>query len=221
MPKLVPIVEGDGEVNALPILIRRLLQEVFQDYSWQVLSPHNAKGCANLTIPHGIERLVQRVVQAGPCDAILVLLDCDAAESLFKSKILKHRDCPYHLAQHLAERIQRTAPPVSAVVTVAKWEYEVWLLASLEHITTNTKYSHLAQHPMPNDIEAIPSPKKWFKDRFPQRYPYAETFDQAKMTALIDIPTVYARSRSFRRLQHAIEQLREAHEQATLIVTPL
>ena len=32
MPTLVPIVEGDGEIEAFPLLLRRLLNEVYQRY---------------------------------------------------------------------------------------------------------------------------------------------------------------------------------------------
>lgn len=45
MPSIVPIVEGDGEVTALPSLLRRLLYEEFMVYDWQILHPKNAHGC--------------------------------------------------------------------------------------------------------------------------------------------------------------------------------
>jgi len=61
MAKLVPIVEGDGEVEAVPVLLRRLSSEVCGFHDLEILRPKNAHGCGGLTKPGGVERFVQFV----------------------------------------------------------------------------------------------------------------------------------------------------------------
>ena len=42
MPALVPIVEGDGDIKAVPILLRRILHEWFEYIRWNVARPMKA-----------------------------------------------------------------------------------------------------------------------------------------------------------------------------------
>lgn len=81
MPKLVPIVEGDGEVEALPLLLRHLFSEVYQTYDFEIAKPKNAHGCGSLTTFNGIERFVEYALIEPDCDVVLVLIDNDAAIS--------------------------------------------------------------------------------------------------------------------------------------------
>ena len=55
MPKIVPIVEGDGEVEAVPALLSKLLAEM-QRFDIYVGDIANAHGCGNLTRPGRWER---------------------------------------------------------------------------------------------------------------------------------------------------------------------
>ena len=61
MPKLVPIIEGDGEVTALPALLRRLLEVELdahpQSLRWGIAKPKNAFGCGGLTGDKGKDEL--------------------------------------------------------------------------------------------------------------------------------------------------------------------
>jgi len=47
VPKIIPIVEGDGEVTAVPALLRKILVQATR-YDIQIARPKNANGRGNL-----------------------------------------------------------------------------------------------------------------------------------------------------------------------------
>lgn len=210
MAKIVPVVEGDGEVEAAPILLRKLLDER-QRWDVQIARPKNTNGRGNLTKPGGLERFVQVAWLEPDCGTVLVLIDAD-------------KDCARELAEGFARRIQAIGVRRSVVVVVAACEYEAWFLASLETIAGRDLQGRPglpAGLQYPQDVEAIVGVKGWLSRQFPGGRIYKESLDQAPMTRLLDTTRVRERSRSFRRLCHAIEQALEAIDSGQVIVTPL
>jgi len=217
MPKIVPVVEGDGEERALPLLLRRLLQEHLNEYGFTIAKPKNARGCGRLTAENGIERYVLHALKEPDCVGVFVLLDNDAARGLYKRGDLED-DCAPCFAHYLAERVQAIRPSCPVVVVVARWEYEAWLLASLETVgpvvglPENLAYA--------GDVEAIQAAKGQIETYMPPGQKYLETRDQVRMTANLDFARVRARSRSFRRLENALGQIIDAYLKDAVIVTP-
>lgn len=77
MLNIVVIVEGDGEREAFPFLIRRLLQER-QCWNISVSKPViNTHGIGNITKENGLERFLKLAIRRPSCDAILILMDTD------------------------------------------------------------------------------------------------------------------------------------------------
>jgi hypothetical protein len=214
MPKIAPIVEGDGEVSAVPLLLRRLLYEELQAYDWTILRPKNAHGSGGLTTENGIERFIRYALLEPECDAVLVLVDSDASQGLPETEKPKD-DCAPAFAKILARRISALNPPIPVVVIVARWEYEAWLLASLETLEIPTT------SPYEGNVEEVRSPKGWIEARLPAGQKYRETIDQVALTSKLDIKLVEQRSRSFRRLKNALSQILEATQQKRSIITPL
>lgn len=66
MPKIVPIVEGDGEVDAVPKLLWKLLAEK-QRWDIQVTRARNAHGCENLKKHGGLESFIERAWREPDC----------------------------------------------------------------------------------------------------------------------------------------------------------
>jgi hypothetical protein len=217
MPKLIPIVEGDGEVEALPLLLRRLFYEIYQVYDFEVAKPKNAHGCGSLTKSDGVERFVSYALLEPDCEAVLVLIDNDAVVGLEQGEL--EEDCAPAFAQYLARRIQALHPGKPVVVVVARWEYEAWFLASLE--TVGQRIGLPAGTVYEGDVEAERSAKGWIDNRLSPEQKYSETRDQVAMTAGLDLERVDRRSRSFRRLKHALEQLIDAYLRGEVIITPL
>lgn len=213
MPVIVPIVEGVGEVEAVPLLLRRLLQEEFARYDWQVAKPKNAHGCGNLLTPGGLEKFLQYAQLESTCAAVLVLMDGDSVEVLPPDQ-RPEEDCAPGFAQLLARRAAAIQPQVPVVIVVATWEYEAWFLASIETMEITGLSSYHAA------MADTRSPKGWIDRHLPPGQKYLETIDQAKMTHKLDFRRVEERSRSFRRLKNALSQLLEAHRENRAIVTP-
>jgi len=218
MLTLVPIIEGDGEVSALPLLLRRLSQEVYQEYDLHIARPKNAHGCGNLTAPDQIERFVAYALSEPECDGVLVLIDNDAVRGLVDSNVLDD-DCAPAFAHYLATRIQAIHPAKPVAIVVARWEYETWFLASLETVGAIVGVPEGMIYE--GNVEAERSAKGWIGRRLPPGRKYSETRDQARMTAYLNLESAAHRSRSFRRLRHALEQLIDAHLGDELVVTPL
>ena len=216
MPRLVPIVEGDGEVTAVPEQLRRLLYDELEQYEWVVVKPKNAHGVGGLIKPGGIERFVQYALSEPDCSGVLVLLDGDAVGSI--APALRPDDCSPALAKFLTQRINELNPRVPIVVVIARWEYEAWFLASLE--TISPQFFSEETH-FDGEVEEQRSPKGWLNARFPPGRKYSETRDQVRMTTIMQFDLVEQRSRSFKRLRDAIDEILQAHANGEGLVTPL
>jgi len=220
--KLTPIVEGPGEERALPILLRRLLLEKFglNPADIQILPPKNARGCGQLTNADpkaGIERYVRHAIKE-QCDCVLVLIDNDPAKRLKRDRVIQD-DCAPEFAHYLVQRLRNIYCAKPVVVVVARWEYEAWFLANLERIGSLVGIAEGVV--FEGDVESVGSPKGWIARRLPPGRSYSETVDQPALTRVLDLDVVAQRSRSFRRLQHALEELIEATLQNQPLVTPL
>src|SRR5438067_1801215 len=121
MPKIVPIVEGDGEVEAVPLLLGKLVAGMRRPEIGISRPPLSAGSCANLTRAGGLEGFIQIAALRSDCAAILVLMDAD-------------KGCPLKIAQDFVGRINSLGTKHPVVVVIANCEYEAWILASLESI---------------------------------------------------------------------------------------
>jgi hypothetical protein len=213
--KFYSIVEGQGDVEALPLLLKKIFAEEFigiHKFKYNFAIPYDAKGKGNLTIEEagkGIERFLEIARLESDCAGVLVLIDADKEDV----------KCPPKLAKNLAERSRKLGLPFPVAIVVAVCEYESWLLANIENI--DSKYF---ESPAPISYEGNPeeecSAKGWLKRHMPQDFPYQETTHQAKMSASIDITATFQRCRSFERLVHAIEELLHAVDEGKNIVSP-
>ena len=158
MPGIVPIVEGPGDKDAAPILLRRLLHERMCRYDIGVLQPKMAKGRPRL-IQYMESFLGYARITPG-CDAILVLLDAD-------------KKCPREFGVELAHRAGGAGVGIPIAVVCANPEYENWFLASDDAFA--------------GDVEEYGGAKEWLsRNKMPQGLAYKETQDQVKFSAAID-----------------------------------
>ncbi len=192
MKTIISIVEGPGDVSALPVLLTKI-------NDWETTSlilprPKNANGRPNILKESGLERFLELARREPQCDGVLVLLDAD-------------EDCAMIFAQGLAQRASVLGLPFPVAIVCAKCEYETWFLASLETIAgeARTDIPKGVQYLEP--VEERVSAKGWLKRQMPRGCIYKEMQHQAKMTSLLEPGLVRAKSRSFRRLEHALQEL--------------
>ncbi len=144
-------------------------------------------------------------------DAVLVLLDAE-------------EDCPFQEIVTLVDRVVALNLSIPVAVVYAKSEYETWFISNLSEnrgggIRARLNISHSVN--APESVEYIRGAKEWLERHMPVDQGYKETADQEPLTHHIDLDLAYSRSRSFRRLCHAIEELVDAIDNSTRAVTPM
>jgi hypothetical protein len=194
MTTIIPVVEGPGDVAALPELLGRILLERFNRTDVIVAQGKSRVVTANgrQKLESKLENFLQHAQNKPECDAILVLLDADD-------------DCPVNLAQGILKRCEQLGLTSPVEIVCAHREYESWFLASLDTIKGQRGISDTAA--LSHDAEDVQNPKQWLTNQMPPGRAYKETTHQAPLTQHIDIGMAHNNSRSFRRLCHALELL--------------
>ena len=206
-PSIATIVEGKGEQHAVPGLVRRILAQ-YERYDLQVPPSKVTNTKSNLL--NKFEKFLRYALIDG-CAAILVLLDADD-------------ECPRTEVVDLVRKVTALNLDVPVAIVYAKCEYETWFICSLSSDQGDKIRERLelpAHVTAPENAEKIRNAKGWLTERMPRHRSYKEISDQAPLTHHIELDLVRSRSRSFRRLCHAIEELLQAVDLGEATVTPL
>jgi len=109
--RIATVVEGQGEVAAMPVLLRRLAEQINPQLYVESPRPHRvARG--TFLRAGGVENAVATLVeQVGPSAGILMVVDADD-------------DCPAKLGPALVERARRTRSDVQTDAVTARREFE-------------------------------------------------------------------------------------------------
>jgi hypothetical protein len=226
--RLVLFVEGQGEREAVPVLVKRLLTEIG---GWSHLAlpddprPFVVGNVADLTKNNGKDWIdyLNAARKRTNLGAVLLVQDGDI------TPIRGEEFCPAWFGARLGEWARAAgAGTLFSVATVfACQEYESWMLACAEQ---------LAGQPLPDgrpgirsgttapagDLEQNPrDAKKWFRGCMDGGYKPIP--DQRLLTQLMvnHLDAVRQRGlRSFRRLENALQQLVNAVRTGIHVVTP-
>jgi hypothetical protein len=186
------IVEGYGEVEAVPTLIRRIAAML--DPSLVIRVPQPIRVPRSKLVKSGeLERyVVVGALKVGTPGAILIVLDSDD-------------DCPRDLGPELLRRATAARSDFSFGVVLAKREFEAWFLASAESLQGVRGLPPDLQPPP--DPESIRDAKGWLSNRMPRGQSYKETEHQAALTAQFNLDSARQRSRSFDKCYREIVRL--------------
>ncbi|MBN1103381.1 MAG: DUF4276 family protein [Deltaproteobacteria bacterium] len=195
--RIAAIVEGHGEVEAVPILIRRIAADRHPDASVDV-NPVLRVPASLLRKEGDLERRIEYASRKlGGRGAILVLLDCDWEDC-----------CPAEEAPRLLLRARNARGDLPVAVVLAKREYEAWFIASAESLRGKRR---LPPDLLPAvDAEAVRGAKEWLSQHMPRQAPYAETTDQPAMTALFDMAAARGAADSFDKCYREIAAILDA-----------
>lgn len=181
---ILPIVEGHGEVTAVPILIRRIVAQYAPEVYAQVGQVIRVKR-TGLIQPGGVERTVELAARKTTAtDGILILLDADD-------------DCPREIAEQLLARARAARADRAISVVAANREYEAWFLAAARSLRGKRGLADDLEPPP--DPEAIRDAKGWLANRTTQGFSYKPTIDQPALTHLFDVEQACT-ARSFRKI---------------------
>lgn len=172
--RVAAIVEGHGEVKALPILIQRIAREWDKEQTVVVDQPYRvpASSLKKDGVLEGYIELAAR--KLGGKGGILVLLDCDWDDG-----------CPRFDGPAWLERVRRARPNMPISLVFAYKEYEAWFIAAAESIRGRCGLSKTLEPP-PNP-EQIRGAKEWLSNHMPANRPYSQTMDQPALTRIIDL----------------------------------
>lgn len=191
MLRIASIVEGHGECEAVPILIRRIAQTVDPAVAVSI-HPVLRVPASRLVKQGEIERAIELAARKNFGEgAILVLLDCEDG-------------CPATEAPDLLRRATAARPGLPVSVVLAKREYEAWFLAAAQSLRGHRGLpADLANPPSP---EAIRGAKEWLSDRMAPNRSYSESSDQPALTSIFDMEAA-RRSDSFDKCYREVIRL--------------
>ena len=199
-----PIVEGHGEVDAVPVLLRRL-RDLAQVYPLEVNSPirrHYSDFFDEQQV-----RKAMRIALKQDCDAILLMVDGDG-----------DHDCPRVQAPKILGWAQAEAAGKPCAVVMAYREFEAWFLASIESLRGKRGIRADAEsHPDPEEPRGA---KAQLEERMKAGRSYSETADQPAISAEFDMKPTYEKCRSFRHLVKVFGELSTAGGSAPTIAWP-
>ncbi len=178
-----PIVEGDGEVGAVRVLLRRLVVAA-NAYPLDVNLPIRRQR-TELMREDGLRDAARMARRQRDCAAILIMFDSDD-------------DCPKVIAPRMQAWAESEASPIPCFVVMATREYEAWFLATIESLRgARGIRADATSHPYP---ESPRGAKEELRKRMIRNRKYNERADQPALTAQFDMATAHQRCRSFRRM---------------------
>ena len=185
MISVASIVEGDGEVAALPVLLRRLSDWRTPGVPVTLLKPIRVRRDRFLRRDDEFRRhLLLAANKCGEAGWILLLIDADD-------------DCAATLGADIVTRASVAVPHRRVAVVLANREYEAWFIASAAALSGKRGFTFGCESSV--DAEQPRDAKKWMADRMPNRG-YHETTDQPASSAHLDLEQAFGGSRSFRKL---------------------
>lgn len=181
---ICPIVEGHGEEEAVPHLIRRIYCEYGEGAPPEINKPIRVKPSSFIKDAAYFQKYVSlaSMKAASKNGKVLILLDCDD-------------DCPASLGPKLLADARRVRSDVPIIVALAAREYESWFLAAADSLRG---YKGLSETMIaPENFEQIRGAKEWLSQRMSLNY--SPIHHQAAFTMKFDL-SMARKSASFDRL---------------------
>lgn len=205
--RVAVIVEGYGDVAAVPVLLRRignkLLSRSFIDVCQPIRIPRSRltkyDSQQNAVLPNEAELGRALELAMGKIEAqsdnplpnlILFLFDANG-------------DCPAELAPVILRYAASRVPGCDVACVMPNPEYETWFVGAAESLDD---YLRIAPgDPIPDNPEVQKTRKAWIEKRF-KSVKYSETADQPALTACMDLDLCRKRCPSFDKLCRELEK---------------
>jgi hypothetical protein len=186
---IVPIVEGYGDVKAVPVLLRRLsslaIAQIRIGRPWRFSR-------TKLADEVELKRIARAASLQEDCAAVVVILDEDD-------------DLACELGPRVATWLREELPAIPTGVTIARREMESWFLGAIESLRGRRGISADAQ--LLADPESIRNAKKELEQTMARGRSYHETADQAAFADLMDMQLAFRNCSSFRKLVRDLNRI--------------
>ena len=193
MKRILPVVEGDGDLKAVPELVRRVAHGLGH-YDVIVERPHK-RGDLPKVLSRFEDYFSVALLEACP---ILWVMDYDCADC---DDQMSHVQALHARAESLAQ-----GTPFEFVFMVQ--EFETLFLA--DHETTRKVLDNISGTCVfPTDPEQVRDAKGWISSARPKGSSYKPTQHQQKIASQIDLARLRTRSPSFMPFHAAVQRLVE------------
>lgn len=190
MPRILLIVEGEGEVAAAPILARRVLGELYGVYGWE-FDVQRRKDIEHLRA-RGWEHF-RRYLAAAYYEElpILWMLDCDDG-------------CVIDYLKAIYEQVPTVG--IRQPLAFCFWvrEYETMFLYDPDHVREKLGIDQLN---VPSPPESKRSAKEHISAQMPPDRSYSPRIEQPALTAILSLQDVREKYHSFRHFEKALNWL--------------
>ena len=194
--KIGCIVEGQGDVEAVPVLIRRVAADLYPEL---LIITHPIRVNRNRIVK--VDNLEETIDVAsrkvGREGAIFILLDSDD-------------DCPAKLGPELLQQVVKIRSDLPIAVVLAKCEFEAWFLAAAESLRGLRGLKNEIQSP--SNPEGIRDAKGWLSSQMEGNRTYDEVNDQPGFTARFDFEQARQASsfdKCYRDIVRLLSELRD------------
>lgn len=191
--RIACIVEGYGEREAVPVLIRRIAFQL--DPGLNVRIPHPIRlAKSRLLQPGELERAVNlAAIHIEGSGGILVVLDSDD-------------DCPAEVAPKLLARVRSARSNLPSAVVLANKEFESWFLAAARSLRGYRGFPDDLEPPA--QPETVRGAKEWLS-RHRREGAYSPSVDQSSLAAHFSLD-LGRRAPSFDKCCRDVTRLLEA-----------
>jgi hypothetical protein len=166
------VIEGQGEVEALPLLVRRICYELCGIFELQTARPVRIQR-SKLVRPGELERAIRLALVTNHAHGpVLVVLDAD-------------EDCPATLGPSLKSRSLTVTQAHGVSIVIPKYEFETWFLAAAPSLSGRRGLRAGLQPPL--DPENIRGAKEWLSRNMVAGRRYSPSVDQAALVAGMDL----------------------------------
>lgn len=172
MAFVASIVEGHGEIEAIPILLRRLNNHIGAPEYLQMNAPIRIKSGSFLNDDDYFNKYVALAAAkaAEKKGCVLIILDCEDY-------------CPATLGPSLLSKAQAVRNDVRYLVVLAYREFESWFIAAAESLRGHFGFPD--DFSAPADIEGIRDAKGWLGKRM--NIKYDPITHQHQLTKIFDL----------------------------------
>lgn len=192
MPEIVLVVEGHGDVEALPPVVGKV--GAWLGSPLFASKPIRCGGWGRVKKAGGLEKWVGLAASRAGCTKVVVVIDLDDG-------------CPVDERGTIQARVDalEAALGVKIEICFCLREFEAWFLAVLDHIVAaRPEYDWTSQEPFQN-AAAYRDAKGKLQDCMNEEY--GEAADQVILARAIPPDLLFTRDRSFRRFVKAVSGL--------------
>ena len=194
MGKVQLIVEGDGDIGAVRLLVKRILEK-HELFDIELPRPH-MRGEYPTVAKHFNNFFLAAIKERAP---ILWVLDFDA----------KDYTCPVAEANKLLAKAASLRPGWPIKIAFLVKEYETLFLH--DEAATRLVFPDISKNAsFPAHPESIRGAKEWLSKQRPSGSVYKETGHQVKITAQLDLDLLRTRSPDFAHHERAVLELAQA-----------